>query len=69
MRSHLSTKPGGIFGGLTSSLALQSGHGIPGAPQPQAYPPSHGMWEWVSQTQRDPKQRGQMFIIDRAASC
>ena len=25
MRSHLSTKPGGIFGGLTSSLALQSG--------------------------------------------
>jgi hypothetical protein len=31
-----STKPGGIFGGLIPSLALQIGHGIPGAPQPQA---------------------------------
>jgi hypothetical protein len=29
-------KPGGIFGGSTPSLALQSGHGIPGAPQLQA---------------------------------
>jgi hypothetical protein len=31
-----STKPGGIFGGSTPSLALQSGQGMPGAPQPQA---------------------------------
>jgi hypothetical protein len=31
-----STKPGGIFGGSTPSLALQSGHGIPAAPHPQA---------------------------------
>jgi hypothetical protein len=28
-----STKPGGIFGGSTPSLALQSGHGILGAPR------------------------------------
>jgi hypothetical protein len=31
-----STKPGCISGGVSSSLALQSGQGIPGAPQPQA---------------------------------
>jgi hypothetical protein len=35
-------KPGGIFGGLIPSVALQSGHGMPGAPQPQAYSPSQG---------------------------
>jgi len=62
-----STKPGGIFGGSIPSLALQAGHGIPGAPQPQAYSPSHGMWECASQTQRHPKQRWQSSIIfDRA---
>ena len=31
-----STNPGGIFGESTPSLALQSGQGMPGAPQPQA---------------------------------
>jgi hypothetical protein len=31
-----STKPGGVFGGSTPSLALQAGQGMPGAPQPQA---------------------------------
>ena len=32
---------GGAIGvALTSSLALQSGHGIPGAPRPPAYAPS-----------------------------
>jgi hypothetical protein len=31
------TNPGGIFGGSSgSALTLQSGHGIPGAPQRQA---------------------------------
>jgi hypothetical protein len=31
-----SAKPGGIFGGVRPSLALQFGQGMPGAPQPQA---------------------------------
>jgi hypothetical protein len=61
-----SVKPFGNLGGLTPSLTLQSGHGIPGAPQPQAYSPSHAIWEWASQTQRNPKQRLQikLFVID-----
>jgi len=64
-----STKPGGILGGLTPSLGLQTGQGIPGAPQPQAYPPSHGICEWASHTQWVPKQRRQIksSIIGRAA--
>ena len=31
-----SMKPGGIFGGLRSSLGVHKGQGMPGAPQPQA---------------------------------
>jgi hypothetical protein len=51
-----STKPGGIFGGLVPSLALQTGQGIPGAPQPQACSPSHGRSGCASQTHRHPSQ-------------
>jgi hypothetical protein len=45
------SKPSGMRGAPPSSGTLQSEQGIPGAPQPQAFGPLHGLPGWVSQTQ------------------
>jgi hypothetical protein len=50
--SSSSLKPGGIRGGVSSSLGLHSGQGMPAPPHWQACGPPQGGSGWSSQTQR-----------------
>ena len=54
-----SGSPGSVF---SSSRLLLAGHGSPGAPQPHARGPSHGLSGWVSQTKQQLSQRAQNRI-------
>lgn len=62
------TKPDDILGGSVSPQGLQSGHGIPGAPQMQARFPSHGRSGWASQTHSGPSQFGQAILSPETKS-
>jgi len=56
---------------LCFTSALQSGHGMPGAPQQQArgLVPSHGRSSWASHTQWVSSQAEHLVIIYRLSLC
>ena len=63
-RASSSTKPVGSLGGVSPSLALQIGHGMPVAPHSHLCGPSHGRSGWLWQTHWQSSQRQQIMRID-----